>query len=166
MRDYSQNELEARHNSRQRRLAYYQTVQQLHQAGWSIRQISRELNLNRTTVRRYAFAESFPERIRRPTGRIMLTPYLAYLEKRYQQGCRNGQQLWRELCQQGYHGSDSQHTEWLSRRRVEDTPPVEKQNVIGDSLPSQSFVDEHRPPLELPSTQQLAWFMVRPASFL
>ena len=49
MRDYSQNELKARQNSRQRRLAYYQKVRQLHQAGWSIRHISRELNLNRTT---------------------------------------------------------------------------------------------------------------------
>jgi ribosome-binding protein aMBF1 (putative translation factor) len=94
MRDYSQNELKTRHNSRERRLAYYQKVQQLHQAGWSIRQISREVNLNRTTVRRYAFAESFPERIKRPTGRSMLTPSLAYLEKRYQEGCHNAQQLW------------------------------------------------------------------------
>lgn len=122
IRDYSQNELEARHNSRERRLAYYQKVQQLHLAGWSIRQISREVNLNRTTVRRYAFAESFPERIRRPTGRSMLTPYLPYLEQRYQEGFQNAQQLWREICQQGYPGSDSQPTKWLSRRRTEDAP--------------------------------------------
>ena len=119
-------------------------------------EISRELNLNRTTVQPYAFAESFPERIRRPTGRSMLTPYLAHLEKRYQQSCRNAQQLWRELCQQGYPGSDSQPTTWLSRRRAEDIPLVEKQNIIGDLMPSQPFADEPRPPLELPSTQQLA----------
>jgi hypothetical protein len=67
----------------------------------------KRLNLNRTTVRRYAFAESFPERIRHPTGRSMLTPYLAYLEQRYQGGCHNAQQLWRELCEQGYPGSDA-----------------------------------------------------------
>lgn len=124
MRDYSLNELETRRSSRERRLSYYHKVQQLLQTGWSIRQISRKLNLNRTTVRRYAFAESFPERIRRPTGRSMLTPYLAYLEQRYQQGCRNAQQLWRELCEQGYSGSDSQPTKWLGRRRSEDLPIV------------------------------------------
>lgn len=110
MRDYSQNELATRRSSRERRLACCNNVQQMRQAGWSIYQISQTLNLNRTTVRRYAYAESFPERIQRPTGRSMLTPYLGYLEKRYQQGCRNVQELWRELRQQGYPGSDSQPT--------------------------------------------------------
>lgn len=166
MREYSQTELKARHNSRKRRLAYYQKVQQLHQAGWSIRQMSRELNLNRTTVRRYAFAESFPERIRRPTGHSMLTPYLAHLEKRYQQGCRNAQQLWRELRQQGYPGSDSQSTKWLSRRRAEDAPLAEKQDLAGPSQPHQALLATPKPPVELPSTQQLAWLMVRPVSLL
>ena len=162
MRDYSQNELKARQNSRKRRLAYYQKVQQLQQAGWSIRQISRELNLNRTTVRRYAFAESFPERIRRPTGRSMLTLYLTYLEERYQQGCRNAQQLWRELREQGCPGSGSQPTKWLSRRRSEDVPPTEKPYVASPPWPVQAI----KPPMELPSTQQLAWLMVRPVSLL
>ena len=166
MRDYSQNELEARHNSRERRLAYYQKVQQLHQAGWSIRQIGRELNLNRTTVRRYALAESFPERIRRPTGRSMLTPYLAYLEQRYQEGCHNAQQLWREICQQGYPGSDSQPTKWLSRRRNEGAQLAEKQTLIGQPLANQMLSSPPKPPIELPSTQRLSWLMVRPVSLL
>ena len=166
MREYSQHELKARHNSRKKRLAYYQKVPQLQQAGWSIRQISRELNLNRTTVRRYAFAESFPERIQRPTGRSMLTPYLAYLEERYQQGCRNAQQLWRELREQGYPGSGSQPTKWLSRRRAEDVPLVEKQYVASPPRLAQAAISALKPPIELPSTQQLAWLMVRPVSLL
>lgn len=151
---------------REKRLAYYHQVQQLHQAGWSIRQISRQLDLNRTTVRRYAFAESFPERIRRPTGRSMLNPYLAYLEKRYQEGCHNAQQLWRELCQQGYPGSDSQPTKWLSRRRVDDIPPAEKQRIEAQTLPNRPLIAGLQHPIELPSTQQLAWLLVRPASLL
>ena len=162
MRDYSQNEFKARQNSRKRRLTYYQKVQQLQQAGWSIRQMSRELNLNRTTVRRYAFAESFPERIRRPTSRSMLTPYLTYLEERYQQGCRNAQQLWRELREQGYPSSGSQPTKWLSRRRSEDVPATEKPYVASPPLPVQAI----KPPTELPSTQQLAWLMVHPVPLL
>ena len=166
MREYSQHELKARHNSRKRRLACYQNVQQLQQAGWSIRQISRELNFLRTTVRRYAFAESFPERIRRPTGHSMLTPYLAYLEKRYQQGCRNAQQLWRELREQGYPGWGSQPTKWLSRRRAEDVPLVEKQYVASPPRLAQASIYALKPPIELPSTQQLAWLMVRPVSLL
>ncbi|WP_460945781.1 hypothetical protein [Spirosoma daeguense] len=166
LRDYSQNELETRHNSRERRLEYYHKVQQLLQASWSVRQISRELNLNRTTVRRYTYAESFPERIRRPTGRSMLTPYLAYLEQRYQAGCHNAQQLWRELCEQGYPGSDSQPTKWLSRRRAEDPPVTEGQAFADKLLANQPLINPPKPPIELPSTQQLAWLMVRPVSQL
>lgn len=60
MRDYSKNELATRRYSREKRLACYIKVHQLHQAGRSISQISRELNLNRTTVRRYAYAGHFP----------------------------------------------------------------------------------------------------------
>ncbi|MVM33419.1 hypothetical protein GO755_25500 [Spirosoma sp. HMF4905] len=75
MRDYSKNEMEARLAGRERRLGYFNKVQQLRQAGLSISKISRQLAMNRSTVCRYAYAESFPERIRRPTGRSMLTPF-------------------------------------------------------------------------------------------
>lgn len=155
MRDYSKNELEARLAGREKRLDYFTKIQQLRQAGLSISKISRKLAMNRSTVRRYAYAESFPERVQRPTGRSMLTPYLAYLENRYQQGCRNAQQLWRELGQQGYPGAHNQVTKWLSRRRKEDVLMTQKQAVTNSSA---SF--------ELPTTQQLAWLMVRPVSLL
>lgn len=126
----------------------------------------KRLNLNRTIVRRYAYAESFPERIRRPTCRSMLTPHLAYLEQRYQAGCHNAQQLWRELCEQGYPGSDSQPTKWLSRRRAEDAPVTEGQAFTNKLLANQPLIDLPKSPIELPSTQQLAWLMVRPFSQL
>jgi transposase len=126
----------------------------------------KRLNLNRTTVRRYAFAESFPERIRHPTGRSMLTPYLAYLEQRYQGGCHNAQQLWRELCEQGYPGSDSQPTKWLSRRRAEDAPLDGGQAFAGKLPANPLLINPPKPPIDLPSTQQLAWLMVRPVSQL
>ncbi len=159
MRDYSKNEIEARLAGRQKRLGHFDKVQQLRQAGMSISRISRQLTMNRSPVRRYAYAESFPERIRRPTGRSMLTPYLAYLENRYQQGCRNAQQLWRELCQQGYPGAHNQVSKWLSRRRNEPVSMTQKQTVTNSLLPPQPIV-------ELPTAQQLAWLMVRPPSFL
>ncbi|GAB4003269.1 ISL3 family transposase [Spirosoma daeguense] len=159
MRDYSKNELEARLAGREKRVGYFNQIQQLRQAGLSISKISRKLAMNRSTVRRYAYAESFPERVQRPTGRSMLTPYIAYLENRYQQGCRNAQQLWRELGQQGYPGAHNQVTKWLSRRRNEEVPMTQKQAVTNSSAPDQ-------PSFELPTTQQLAWLMVRPVSLL
>lgn len=159
MRDYSKTEMETRLAGRGWRLECFHKVQKLRQAGLSTSQISRLLAMNRTTVRRYAYAESFPERIRRPTGRSMLTPYLAYLENRYQQGCRNAQQLWRELCQQGYPGAHNQVSKWLSRRRNESAPMDQKPAVTNSLLSQQSAG-------ELPTAQQLAWLMVRPVSLL
>jgi transposase len=166
MRDYSKNEMEVRLAGRERRLGYFDKVQQLRQAGLSISEISRKLAMNRSTVRRYAYAESFPERIRRPTGHSMLTPYLTYLENRYQQGCRNAQQLWRELCHQGYPGAHNQVTKWLSRRRSDEVSMTQKQSVTNSSTPQQLPVVLLKPSFELPTTQQLAWLMVRPVSSL
>ena len=34
-----------------------------------------------------------------------LDPYASYVEERFRQGCRNGQELWREITAQGYKGS-------------------------------------------------------------
>jgi transposase len=166
MRDYSKNEMEARLVGRERRLGYFEKVQQLRQAGLSISEISRQLSMNRSTVRRYAYAESFPERVRRPTGHSMLTPYISYLENRYQQGCRNAQQLWRELCQQGYPGAHNQVTKWLSRRRSEEGPVTQKKPIPHSFASDQLPVLLPKPSLELPTTQQLAWLMVRPVSLL
>lgn len=166
MRDYSKNEMKARLAGRERRLGYFDKVHQLRQAGLSISEISRKLVMNRSTVRRYAYAESFPERVRRPTGHSMLTPYMTYLENRYQQGCRNAQQLWRELCQQGYPGAHNQVTKWLSRRRSEEEPVTQKQPVTNSSASNQVPVLLLKSSLELPTTQQLAWLMVRPVSLL
>jgi hypothetical protein len=45
----------------------------------------------------------------------MLIPFLSYLTARYQEGCHNVQQLWREIKAQGYPGSDNQLYRWLSK---------------------------------------------------
>jgi transposase len=36
-------------------------------------------------------------------------PYAPYVLKRWQEGCRNGLQLWREVAAQGYPGSVQPH---------------------------------------------------------
>jgi hypothetical protein len=49
------------------------------------------------TVRRYAYAESFPERARRVPPPSILDLYLNHLETRLAEGCENAMALWREL---------------------------------------------------------------------
>jgi hypothetical protein len=64
------------------------------------------LGLHRRTVKRDVLARELPTR-GAPMRQAMSTviPYLAYLERRWQEGCRVGKQLGLELRAQGYPGS-------------------------------------------------------------
>ena len=96
-----------RHLARQKRderLALYEQIQQLRHAGWNIARLTHDLACNPATIRKYYYATSFPERKPRRAGKSILDPFLPYLEQRFQAGCENAQQLWREIQQQGYPG--------------------------------------------------------------
>jgi transposase len=77
---------------REKRYARYEKVRELHSRGMSMRTIAKKLGISR-----YVDADTFPERRphrRRPS---MLDPFEPYLKRRWEEGCRNGMQLWREL---------------------------------------------------------------------
>ena len=96
---------------RERRRARWQHVRDLRDAGASIQGIARETGMHRRTVRNYlATAEPPPSRPPpRPAGLTspLLQPWVSYLQDRWQQGCHNVAQLFRELEAQGYPGSRS-----------------------------------------------------------
>ncbi len=85
---------------RQRRFERYQQVIELSQRGHSGRAIASQLGLNRKTVRYWLRAGQFPERQVTPR-RSSVDRWLSYLEQRWEQGCHNRSQLWRELRAQG-----------------------------------------------------------------
>ena len=76
----------ATQESRAKWLALYEEVKRRYKDGKNVSAISRELGVNVKTVRKHAYAEAFPERSKRP-GPSVLDPYLAYLNKRHQEGC-------------------------------------------------------------------------------
>jgi transposase len=96
---------------RQRRQNRYQSVVALHEQGMSLRKISRTLALARGTVNRFVQADSFPEIARHQARPTSLDSFKPYLHRRWLQGCRNGQQLFREIKEQGFTGTCS----WVSR---------------------------------------------------
>ena len=104
--------------SRARWLARYQGVRQRFQAGEKLLAISRALGLARSTVRRYAYAERFPERAVRVPPPSILDPYLSHLEARLAQGCENAMALWRELQALGFSGTAKQVQRWVQQRRT------------------------------------------------
>jgi hypothetical protein len=120
IRDPSKHEKEVSNASRERRLELYGRVKQLQAAGWKIEQISRRLDLNHTTVRKFFYAQAFPERTRRTAKSSMLNPFLTYLESCFEEGCRNAMQLWREIKEKGYPGTWRQVLRWMRKRRLKE----------------------------------------------
>ena len=85
----------ARHN---RTLDLYRRVQDLHAKRVDVANIARQLGVSRRTVYRYLRLRQPPEPTRISVGRPhVIEPYKPYLVQRWNAGCRNALQLWREL---------------------------------------------------------------------
>jgi transposase len=104
----------ARHERRQAR---YERVCQLHQDGCSIREIAKQMNLARRTVKKYITANECPQYKGGKRSYSKLKPYLPYLEKQWQAGFTNATQLWREIRGQGFSGSRSLVSHWAAAER-------------------------------------------------
>lgn len=137
-------------------MAQYDDVRHRHLAGEKLMAISRATGLSPTTVRKFAYAEAFPERaMQAPRGSI-IDPYLPMLEARLADGCENGLQLWRECRDLGYLGSVGQIHRWLQDHRTSPSrhAPHPSDAIHPRWLPA-------RQPSSLPSPKQLAWLIVK-----
>jgi transposase len=100
-----------------RREARDREIRALAAQGHGVRAIARTLGVGRRTVRRTLRAAPGP-RVSSYTPRLSsLTPYEAYLRERWDAGCQNTAQLWRELRAQGFPGSPSTVRHRLARWR-------------------------------------------------
>lgn len=113
----SQAEIAASKVARLRRQARYEEVVALYKQGVSILGIADQLRMSRSTVRNFVYAGAFPERANVLRTKSLLDPYVPYLEKRLAQGCRNANQLWKELVTQGFTGGYKPVNHWLAPRR-------------------------------------------------
>jgi transposase len=88
----------SKQRSRDRRMARYESVMELVRNGLSQAEISR-------TVRRWIRAGDFPER--KPVFRTSsVEEYRRYLDQRWEEGCHNASQLWREMLERGFRVPD------------------------------------------------------------
>src|SRR5690349_14918889 len=88
--------------SRQRRLALYQQVNELYRQGGTILGIARQLHIGRRRVRTFVLSPRFPEWSKPARTRSAIDPYRPYLQERWQQGCHATSQLWHELQERGF----------------------------------------------------------------
>jgi transposase len=108
--------------AQERRDARFAEVARLRGQGLSRKVIARTLGLGRKTVRRWLRAGQAPTWRHADRGTSILDPHQAYLEERWQAGCRNAAQLWRELKAKGYPGQPGVVRAWATRRRRQDPP--------------------------------------------
>ena len=121
--------------------------------------------MNIKTVRKYAYAEAFPERSKHP-GPSILDPYLGYLNTRHQEGCENASQLWCEIKQQGFSGSKGRVLTWMREERLTPAPTTPGQFVEKVREEKWTAVRKTGSTPELPSAKQLAWLFIQEPSTL
>ena len=104
------------------RLARYEQVLALHQAGALQQEIAERMQITRATVSRYLKSTGFPERAPYPRLESKLDPYTTYLSERWAAGETNGRQLWQELQNQGFRGSLMSVMRWAARQHLLSPP--------------------------------------------
>ncbi len=119
----------------QRAQRHHAKVHDLLRQGHSIRGIARGLGWGQRTVQRYAHAATWQELVDgkwkgpRPSK---LDPFKPYLDQRWESGCSNALQLYREIAELGYPGSYGRVRAYLEQRRtrpglIAASPPTVRQ---------------------------------------
>jgi transposase len=102
---------------RSQQVARYERMLALRERGLAIAVIAQELGVARRTIHRWLAAGSFSERRPRRRPPSPLAPFAEYLTSRWAEGCHNGMQLWREVCEHGYAGPRYRIWEVVQRLR-------------------------------------------------
>jgi transposase len=138
---------------RERRLARYQQVIELHQQDHSVNAISRLVCLERKTIRRWIRAGQFPEHKRPVRPRPKVHAFADHLQRRWTEGCRNATKLFQEIRELGYRGGRSMVAQFVSGWRKSGKPV--KPHVAQRIAPKHATILVTRTPDQLGSSQQL-----------
>jgi hypothetical protein len=102
-----------------------QQVVALRQQGMKTKEIANRVGLGRRTVQRWLTQGEYEETNYHHRHRSRFDAYEAYVMRRWDEGCHNIQQLWREIKAQGYPHSDQalrKHLEPLRGKEQADFP--------------------------------------------
>jgi transposase len=102
-----------------KRQADFVEATRLSKAGASISRISRLLGVDRKTLRQWLTAGAVPS-WRQPSRGRMIDDHLTYIQRRWDDGCRNATLLWRELTALGFQGRYTIVKTWAAQRRTAD----------------------------------------------
>ena len=132
---------------REERLATYEQIVALRKQGFSQTAIAEQAGIAHSTVSRWLSCGAFPEQQPRPR-KMELDSHLSYLRQRWETGCHNIAQLYRELVDRGYT-----HSYWsVYEQLVRFLPEGRKNQEAPNQLP--------RPPVL--ARQAMFLFLRRP----
>ncbi|MBA2682227.1 MAG: transposase, partial [Ktedonobacteraceae bacterium] len=136
----------------QERIERYHTIHDLSTKKVDAATIARQVGISRQSVYEYLKMDQPPER-RSPhrTRKQLLEPYKDYLIKRWNEGCRSAQQMWREIKEQGYVGSDSSVSRFIAKIRSRKGKPRSFQQVepTPETKVTKMEAEQRRPPTAL-----------------
>ena len=135
---------------RRRRLARYEQVKALGDAGVPKLQIAQRLQLDRKTVITWLSAGRFPERAIRRARVTRVTPFAEEIATFYDRGGTNAVALAHRLRALGYRGTDATVRRALAALRAR-RPPACGVAAAPDLPP--------RPSVRVPSARQAAWLL-------
>jgi transposase len=108
--------------SRTRRQTLFDTVVELRDKGWTISAIANESGRDRKTIRQWLRDKRSGMRDR--ASRHAANAFEAYLRARWDEGCRNATQLYREVCDRGYRGEARGFRRWIKVRLRDGQSPA------------------------------------------
>jgi len=117
----------------------------LHGQGWPARRIARAVGANRQTVQGWLRSGQLPTWRQQRRGSTV-DRHARHLDRRWNEGCQNAAQLWREIQQQGFRGQLRTIQRWTRGRRGAD--------------PTASGVGRGTAAWPVPSKQRAAWLVV------
>jgi len=149
---------------KQNRQALHARIQQMQQDGCNIRRIARQLHKSPMTIYKYLSMPEFPQVIERKKAPSILDPYQNYLTRRWQEGCQNASQLWREIREMGYSGSRRQVLRWAYERRDRPATHTPKRYLELSTDGQLALKSIKNPPqqLALPVARRLVWCFLLP----
>jgi transposase len=137
---------------REKRLACYTEAMEMRRRRVPVRVVARTVGVCTRTILRWAHAEGFPERS--PARRhSILDEFMPWLKKRWDAGCHNAQQLWRELRRQGFSGSREIVRYHVSRWRAELPPHLRDTRGVETNSQPRTMTP--------PSSRQAMWMLLK-----
>lgn len=137
----------------QNRLQRIDEAQKLINLGLTRKEAARQLNIHPKTVKRYLNSSS-PKHVR-SGRRKLLDSFKLYLVKRWNEGCHNATQLFREIQAQGYAGHKTLVRGFVQKLRIASGVPP-KVRKLQDEFVQEDIVKD------LPSIRTLTWWVFRP----